>query len=292
MKSRNLKSAVWLILAVSATALAAGGPPPGKGGGGGDGGGGGGGGGGGEETATNNLSVPMIILGGGSFTGVTCGPNVFSALVPPTGAPKDGYEVNSAAFYFVQGINKWQAPCSNSSVAVVDVNGKWGDNLTGDAKLKVGSPIRVELVLSEASGMTSEGYTVVKLEPAKLDRESAYGTLATGAAPNWVATPALMTPLVFDAKATMEITKSDGTVVALENPAGAEINATGKVVYGYNLRVTAAGPYLIKFTVPGVNFIGGCGKGTCAGNTATLPITVIAGGGGGGGGGKPIKPGK
>jgi hypothetical protein len=97
---------------------------------------------------------------------------------------------------------------------------------------------------------------------------------------------------VFDAKATMEITKSDGTVVALENPAGAEINATGKVVYGYNLRVTAAGPYLIKFTVPGVDFSGGCVKGTCVGNTAVLPSTVIAGGGGGGGGGKPIKPGK
>ena len=78
----------------------------------------------------------------------------------------------------------------------------------------------------------------------------------------------------------------------LENPAGAEINATGKVVYGYNLRVTAAGAYLITFTVPNVNFSGGCVKGTCVGNTATLPITVIAGGGGGGGGGKPVKPGK
>ena len=51
-----------------------------------------------------------------------------------------------------------------------------------------------------------------------------------------------MTPLVYDATAKMEIDEGcAGTVVASENPAGAEINATGKVVYGYNLRVQAAG---------------------------------------------------
>ncbi len=282
MKSKNLKCAIWLILAVGATALAAG---PGSGGGGG-GGGGGKPGGGGTETATNNLSVPMIILGGGSFTGVACGKDVFSALVAPNGVPKAGFDIDPLAYYFVQGQNKWQAPCSNYSLGVVDVSGKWGDNLTGDASLKVGSPIRVELVLSDVSGINSDGYTVVKLEPSKLDRESAYGTKATGAGGN--AIPESMAPLVYDAKAVMEITKLDGTVVALENPAGAEINATGKVVYGYNLRVTAAGQYQIKFTVPGVNFTGGCAKGTCAGDTAKLIITVAGGGGGGGkkGGGK------
>jgi hypothetical protein len=131
----------------------------------------------------------------------------------------------------------------------------------------------------------------VKLEPSKLDRESAYGTLATGAAPTWVATPALMTPLVYDATATMEITKADGTVVALENPAGAEINATGKVVYGYNLRVQAAGVYTITFTVPNATFVD-CLPGTCLGSKAQLTITVGGGGsgGGGGGGGKPPRP--
>jgi hypothetical protein len=48
MASRIIKHAVWLTLAVGATALAAGGPPPGKGGGGG------------ETTAANNLSYPAV----------------------------------------------------------------------------------------------------------------------------------------------------------------------------------------------------------------------------------------
>jgi len=197
---------------------------------------------------------------------------------------KDGFEINPAEFYFVQGQNQWQAPCSNYSAgSIVNVEGAWGDNLTGTSKLKVGSPIRVELVLSQFEPlMTPDGYTVVKLEPSKLDRESAYGTLASGAAPDWVATPSPMTPLVYDAAASMVITKADGTVVASENPAGAEINATGKVVYGYNLRVQAAGQYTITFTVPNVDFGGRCDAGTCPGDTATLPITVTAGGGGGG----------
>ena len=66
------------------------------------------------------------------------------------------------------------------------VTAEWGDNLSGDAKLKVGSPIRVELGLFDYTGAPMQGYTVVKLEPAALDRESAYGTLAvTGATGTW-----------------------------------------------------------------------------------------------------------
>jgi hypothetical protein len=278
MKSRNIKHAIWLVLAVSAAALAAGGPPEGKGKPGG-----------GAETATNNLSVPMIILGGGSFNGVTCGTyGLWSDLVVPTGVPKDGFEIDPDAYYFVQGQNKWQAPCSNYAVGTnVNVSGAWGDNLTGDAKLKVGSPIRVELVLSVSPESPNYyGYPVVKLEPSLLDRESAYGTLATGE--NGDATPEMMSPLVYDAKAMMEIKSANGTTVALEDPAGAEINATGKVVYGYNLRVQSAGIYRITFTVPNVTFVD-CDAGTCAGQMAELDITVGGGGGGGGGkgGGKP-----
>jgi hypothetical protein len=83
MTSKNLKSAIWLILAVSATALAAGGPPGGKPGGGG------GGGGGGKPTteATNDLSVPAIMAGGtGAFSALSCGDTTFT-LVPPDKDP-------------------------------------------------------------------------------------------------------------------------------------------------------------------------------------------------------------
>ena len=47
--------------------------------------------------------------------------------------------------------DKWQAPCFVPPAGIA-IRTAWGDNLTGDAKLKVGSPIRVELVLSDVSG--------------------------------------------------------------------------------------------------------------------------------------------
>jgi hypothetical protein len=276
MTSKTLKSAIWLTLAVGATALAAGGPPPGKGGGGG----------GGEETLTNNLSVPTIMING-AFTGVTCGNQTWSVLREPAGVPETGFPIDPLAYYYVQGKNTWQAECMDLQAPNShSVFGAWGDNLTGDAKLRAGSPIRVELVLSDAVGLQALGYTVVKLEPSKLDRESAYGTLASGTAPPFSATSESKVAGVFDGDASMTITGPDFLVS--EDPAGAEINATGKAVYGYNLRVPTAGKYLITFTMPNVIFTG-CDAGTCIGDTATLEINVGAGGGGGGGkgGGKP-----
>jgi hypothetical protein len=69
-----------------------------------------------------------------------------------------------------------------------------------------------------------------------------------------------------------------------------EINATGKIVYGYNLRVTAAGTYQIHFNAPSVT-ITGVDAGTYDANNAYLDIVVGGGGGGGGkkGGGKPSR---
>jgi hypothetical protein len=78
--------------------------------------------------------------------------------------------------------------------------------------------------------------------------------------------------------------------------AGGEINATGKIVYGYNLRVAEAGTYRITYTLPNV-WVTACDAGICTGDhTASLDIVVGTGGGGGGGkgggqgGGKPVKP--
>ncbi len=135
---------------------------------------------------------------------------------------------------------------------VVSVTAEWGDNLTGDASLKVGSPIRVELGLFDASGVPMYGYTVVKLEPLKLDRESKYGTLAaSGDAP--VASAPSRRPLEPGAGLRPRVTFSIQNVAAgtYVVPPGhdptAEINAGGAVVYGYNLRVTAAGQYKITY---------------------------------------------
>jgi hypothetical protein len=128
----------------------------------------------------------------------------------------------------------------------------------------------------------------LKLEPSQLDRESAYGTLASGVVGNFYATPTAMIPGVYDGMAKLKIEKVGGETVVPEQLVKAEVNAGGRVVYGYNLRVPSAGPYLITFTMPNVTF-NECDAGDCEGSVATLQITVGGGGGGGGGkgGGKP-----
>ncbi len=246
------------------------------------------------DAATNNLSRPTITFSGGGLTNVTCGgTGTWSDLVTPMGQPSTGWPIDTVAYYFVQGVNKWQAPCATWDLAtagLVPVTGAWGDNLTGDAKLKVGSPIRVELVLAYDSDETVDGYLVDKLQPALLDRESKYGTLATvGDSGDWEAIPTPFVPGVYDHQAQLSITNYAG--FNYDQPASAEINAKGIVVYGYNLRVPTPGQYTITFTMPNVDFngadAGDCGGiGTLDDHTCALVITV----GGGGSGGKRGRP--
>jgi len=278
----TLKSAVLLVLVASAVALAAPGggkgPPAGKG----------------KPTseASQNLSVPAILVG--NLGTLVCGSSVTpSTLKPPTGTPRTGYEV--PGYYWVQKVHTWQAQCFSDSTA--SVFGAWGDNLTGDASLKTGSPIRVELVLMNttdysASLPTMQGYNVIKLQPSTLDRLSAYGHLAGGDEVNgWTDIPVDFDDalwVVHDAGMQLSIQNLDsGAFVVPLQPIAPEINATGKIVYGYNLRVTAAGDYRVRFnTTPAVT-VTGVDAGTYDVSNAYLDITVVEGGGGGGGGGRP-----
>jgi len=266
----------------------------------------------------NNLSVPAIMAGAGSTFAITCPTTGFSTLVPPTKAPvfyleacappKDegGPVCVAEGYYYVQRDAAWQAPCFTAQSVPVDVLGKWGDNLAGgSASLRVGSPIRVELVLLDVvNGLSSEqeGYFVIKLEPSELDRASDYGHVATGSTElGFDPIPYTVGDLlpdggnfgavVFDPTARLRIERMvDGFPVnpaVFNGAASGEINATGKIVYGYNLRVQLAGTYRITYSFTKVNFAGPCNAGTCTGNEAYLDIVVGGGGGGGGGGGKP-----
>ena len=196
-------------------------------------------------------------------------------------------------YYYKQRDAKWQAPCYKATPPGVQVLGAWGDNLIGDARLKVGSPIRVELVLWDSSGVSDGqlGYKVIKLEPSELDRLSDYGHLAAGTDGLWSATPMALGAIVHDPAATLKIERVvGGTPVppaVYNGVAGGEINATGKIVYGYNLRVTTAGTYRITYKLPNVQ-LSGCEEpqAFCTGNEAVLDIVVA----GSGGGGKPVKP--
>lgn len=291
LKQFRLKLVAAVIVglcAVSVSSFAAG---PGSGGGSGGGGGGGGGGKPGSE-ATQNLSVPAILVG--SLGTLVCGTSDLepSALVPPTGTPSTGYEV--PGYYWVQKVHTWQAQCFNASAA--SVYGSWGDNLSGDAKLKTGSPIRVELVLTNVADFsgtvpngTLQGYTVIKLQPSTLDRLSAYGHQAGGdEGSGWTDIPVDVGQaswVVHDAGMQLSVQNLDTGVYAVPlQPITPEINATGKIVYGYNLRVTAAGNYRIRFnSTPAVTFTG-LDAGTFDANNAYLDIVVTAGGGK-----KPVK---
>jgi hypothetical protein len=308
MTSKKLKSAIWVAMVASAVALAAPGggkgPPDDKGN---------------KPTSEvgNNLSVPAIMAGGGSGFAINCPADGFSTLTVPTKPPAEypeecvpgedgGLVCVDAGFYYVQRDGAWQAPCFTSEGPTIDVLGKWGDNLAeGSASLKVGSPIRVEFLLLDggatAAGQT--GYFVIKLEPSELDRESDYGHLATGSPDNGfepiehtVGDPlpdgGTFPAIVFDPTARLTIERLvDGVPVSpavYNGTASGEINATGKIVYGYNLRVQLAGTYLITYTFPRVTFVGDCNAGSCSGSEATLEINVT--GGGGGGGNKPPRP--
>jgi hypothetical protein len=131
-----------------------------------------------------------------------------------------------------------------TATATVD----WGDNLSGDASLVVGHPIRVEIGLLAGNPPAMTGLTVEKLQPSVSDKDSAYGTLATSSDAGYAASP--VTPYsevrVWDSGAKTTITDPKGNV--LDVTMSGELNATGRVVYGLLLTPDYVGPYTVTFT--------------------------------------------
>ncbi len=263
------------VLMASTTASAKGGPPhpPGE-----------------EETGSNNLSVPAIFVpdaSGSPFTG-TCP----SAAVDPSGVK--GVDTNADGVpdehldYYVQGVATWQSECTTAAANAITVGAEWGDNLT-NAPLKAGTPIRVEIgFLADPSGYSMTGYNVVKLDPTLLDRESHYGTLGGAQTP-------FPEVRVWNSGVTLDIRSTNGSIVPANNiDFVAEVNSTGRVVYGFNWQQPVAGNYVIKVHAPSV-LLGTTDAGTLSDSdsdgdydTVALEVTVgNKGGGGGGGGGRP-----
>ena len=234
----------------------------------GNGGGGGGRGGGGEEPptteATNNLSVPVIIVGEDPF-GLTCGTD---KPIDPTSDPVQSETyVNPDAYYYVQGINTWQAQCMTALTATATVD--WGDNLSGSASLAVGHPIRVEIGLLADNPPSMSGLDVIKLQPSLPDKDSAYGTealfLSGHYAANWVAPyPEVR---VWDSAAQVTVKDPLGNIVPLTT--AGELNATGRTVYGFQLTPELAGIYTVTFT-PSSNV-------TTVNNTISFKVTSSTG---------------
>lgn len=239
----------------------------------------------GTETS-NNLSVPAVFVPSlGMTLNFPCGDPVTPASVltnsttyfpglPVSANLPNGVEAGN---YYVQGEDKWQAGCTTAAAGTVTVTGEWGDNLTG-APLKARTPIRVEMGLLGATMPTMDltGFAVVKLTD-ELDRYATYGTLGTAVTP-------YSEVRVWDGAAHLAIKSQDGLTTVFEGAATAEINATGRVVYGYNWQKPAAGTYTITFTAPSVA-ITSVDAGTLVdSHTVSLDVTVKPKAGGGGGG--------
>jgi hypothetical protein len=270
---RSPFSAIAVALVATAlvsTAVAAKGPPGGEP----------------TEEAANNLSVPAIFVPsttGAPTLGFACGAAV---------APSDVLENATTYFaaplspapagdYYIQGEDRWQASCGVDADGLA-VNAEWGDNLVS-APLKQGTPIRVEigflvadLTVDPIASMT--GFPVYKLTD-ELDRLATYGTLGVAQSP-------LSEVRVWDGGTHLAIV---GPVSVYDGAFTAEVNSTGRIVFGYNWSRPVAGTYTITVIAPTVT-ISSADAGTLVNEhtvSITVEVAVKSGGGGGGGGGGP-----
>lgn len=225
----------------------------------------------------NNLSVPTHFVpstDGAPTLRIACP----LQAVAPTG-PTSTY--NGSPYFLQKTTAIWTAACDTPASATA--NAAWGSNLTNGRPLRARRPIRVEMALTAPD--TGTGYVVENLTPNELDRNAVYGTLGT---------PTSMPYMVWTGGATVTIRKietGETRVVA----AAAEINSTGKVVYGYNwgtaggANAATPGTYELTFRVPtasGVTITGvDPGEAGTVTNpdvySATVTISVVARGGGG-----------
>ena len=235
-----------------------------------------------EEEGSKNLSVPAIFVpstAGSPFGGACTDGDDSVDPVGDKGVVVDG--VIEHPDYYIQGDDTWQADCAIAADNTVTATAEWGDNLT-NAPLKARTPIRVEIGFITDPAAAMPGYLVEKLDPSLLDRESHYGTLGNEVADY----PEVR---VWNSGVTLDIRSKDGTVVVANNvPYTAEVNSTGRIVYGFNWQNPVAGEYTITVNAPTIAISGAdAGIVSADGHTVTLDVNVgNKGGGGGGQGGK------
>lgn len=259
MKRTLLATAIILALAATPTVFAKGKPIPG------------------DETG-NNLSFATIFVP--STVGApTLRLPAFSEPMAPSGP-----QCTQFPGYWCQKTDAtWQAEWKQAATA--SVAAAWGANLLGDAPLKAGRPIRVEMGLTESGGDPGVGYVVNKLTPELDDRLATYGTNGTTQSTSFV---------VWDAGAMLLVEKCAAPDCSATTPnpifddvMSAEINSLGKVVYGFNWgtggKATAAEPGTYRLTFTTNNTTIASTNGQVCGPQCTyviIEVTQSAGGGG------------
>jgi len=244
-----------------------------------------------SEESANNLSVPTIFVPGcvGSpFTGTCTEGDDSQNPSGPLGVDTDGNGLPDEHLnYYVQGVASWQSDCDEAPAGTIEVAAAWGDNLT-NAPLKAGTPIRVEIGFLTFTEYSMPGFDVSKLDQTLSDRESHYGTLGEKVAD-------FGEVRVWDSAALLDIRSTDGTVVVQNmQPFTAEINSTGRIVYGFNWQNPMPGEYTITVVAPQVMITSADAGTVVTPNIVSLDLTVGNKGGGKGNGGRPggVGPGK
>jgi len=216
----------------------------------------------GEESTGNNLSWPVVFADG---IGVTGSPVATDPGVRPSSAETNAYAELSAipvtnptaaffytgnapdlATYYLQGTaNTWRPQIVDGSAEPrYDASAAWGDNLAGDASLRIGHPIRIEVALSTTDGATLLGYAMPYVaNPSSPDEVQ--GTDGTTAA---------VIPLIYTVGPTLiveHLSGPGGDVIATvsDGPIGAEVNVGGRLIYGGQFRPTAAGTYRLRYII-------------------------------------------
>ena len=181
----------------------------------------------------------------------------------PTGVPVvyDGVD-----YWLQKTASVWSAQCAAAETATVTA--AWGSNLLNDMNLKSGKPIRIEMALNHTDLGT--GYQITNLTPEVPDRLATYGT-------DGVQTE--MAYMVWAAGANLTIAQQGGTTI-YDGPFAAEINSTGKVVYGYNWGTgqnpkPQPGTYVLTFSVPTAVTIAGGVDDEGDTNTAFTEQTAV-----------------
>ncbi|HUX35091.1 MAG TPA: Ig-like domain-containing protein [Gemmatimonadaceae bacterium] len=231
-----------------------------------------------EEGLGNNLSVPVVFSEGIGLTGlpvtVDGAPNYPNTGLRPAatenlvvgglpyfyaGNVSDCTWPDGTSAYCQDGLNAWQAEWLDGSLAGLQhASATWGDNIISQS-LKTSAPIRIEVSLNDLTSGTLAGFNMQTVSGSH--STEVQGTNGTTSA---------MTPMIFTVVPHLVVSKLDtsgGVTVgdpvvdkrvidgigAEEGPGYfvAEVNGGGKVLYGYNLRVSEVGWYRVAFLLDG-----------------------------------------
>lgn len=206
----------------------------------------------GESTvAGNNLSWPVVFAEGIGIGGTPLAdgtglrPLAAEGIVADT-LPfwYDGNAPDYDTYYMQQGPNVWQAEWTDGTPgAPVRAQAAFGDNLIGHT-WNTHSQIRIEVTLYDYTGPQLTGFNMTVLYGSgETEMQGADGTTASITPTIYAVTPRLVIQKLDDDTREPVYTAVDQSIAEAfasgesKSRFGAEVNVSGKIVYGYNLTV-------------------------------------------------------